>query len=168
MTLFVSFALTGPHTRWRALPDFCLLLSVTILSSHCTASIERMKQCPPFLSCRAHTRLSGLVLSAFIEEGNIDALTRCSILLRASSTPPRYQPAAIHEQAHGVSKGQVSYLFKRRTMFPDKFLKPHWLVPRDFLDHLIGAGEKTCRVILRDFNHRSGRLFTGQSLLRRR
>jgi len=65
-------------------------------------------------------------LSAFIEEGNIDALTRCSILLRASSTPPRYQPAAIHEQTHGVSKGQVSYLFKRRTMFPDKFLKPHW------------------------------------------
>src|SRR5215469_13822001 len=32
------------------------------------------------------------------------------MLLRASSTPPCYQPAAIHEHAHCVSKGQVSYL----------------------------------------------------------
>ncbi len=154
--------------RKRASSAAVIWYTVLFRQNRTDRPIERMKQCPPFLSCRAHTRLSGLVLSAFIEEGNIDALTRCSILLRASSTPPRYQPAAIHEQTHGVSKGQVSYLFKRRTMFPDKFLKPHWLVPRDFLDHLIGAGEKTCRVILRDFNHRSGRLFTGQSLLRRR
>ena len=86
-----------------------------------------------------------------LNRGTSMRLTSCSMLLRASSTPPRYQPAAIHEHAHCVSKGQVSWPFKRRTMFPYKFLKPHWLVPRDFLDHLIGAGENTCRMILRDF-----------------
>src|SRR5215471_6278259 len=36
-------------------------------------------------------------------------------------------------------------------MFPDKFLKPHWLVPRNFFYHLIGSGENTWRMILRDF-----------------
>ena len=48
-------------------------------------------------------------------------------------------------------KEQDGCSFKHRTMFRDKFVKSHWLVPRDFLDHLIGARENTCRMILRDF-----------------
>src|SRR5260370_33625973 len=79
-------------------------------------------------------------------------LIRDSPITQSETEPiPNRTLHSAHEQAHGVSKGHVSCSFKRRTMFPDKFLKPHWLVPRDFLDHLISAGEKTCRMILRDF-----------------
>jgi hypothetical protein len=54
-------------------------------------------------------------------------------------------------QGHHALKGHMSCSSKRLPMFPDKFLKAHWLVTCDVLDHAIRAGENACRVILRDF-----------------
>src|SRR5260370_21814360 len=52
---------------------------------------------------------------------------------------------------HHALKGHMSCSPKRLPMFPDKFLKAHWLVTRDVLYHAIRAGENACRRILPAF-----------------